>query len=274
MKKISFLSILATGTILAATPAIAQDSEATSPDTMTVQEHDMAGHDMSGDTMTDQTMTDQTMAEDTMAQPAVPAQEVSRDDQQAAVTAATEAEAAQEAGNHSEAAAKFAAAIPTLKKMEANMQDAQMTAYLATTMAKAANSQIALNNNPATIAIYDESIPVWKKVYMSDTSNPDTRDLLLNYMTTVGIQKMVDGDNDAAMPYFQDVLNISTEAAMTSPDDAALANAMLTAHINLYRISDDQIHLDKAKTLSAELKTKGMVNERNQEVVATLTADS
>jgi tetratricopeptide (TPR) repeat protein len=189
-----------------------------------------------------------------------------------AVTEFSAGQTAQQAGDNATAATKYEAALPAIRKaVEVEPNKIDNVNFLANALYADAAAQSAQGKTDKVIALFNESVPHWRKVVAAKPSDAVSRDIFTGVLTQLGNQKLVGQDKPGADAFYTEAVTLARKSAAEKPTDAATKNLLLSALIGQSQTSADPKVKEEAVAMSKAMLTDGTVDAVNKPSAQALT---
>ncbi len=189
-----------------------------------------------------------------------------------AVTDFTAGQTAQQGGDNATAVAKYEAALPAIRKaVEVQPDKIDNVNFLANALYADAAAQSALGKADQVIALFNESVPHWRKVVTAKPTDAASRDIFTGVLTQLGNQKLVAQDKAGADALYAEAVTLARKSVAEKPADAAARNLLLGALIGQSQTSADPKVKEEAVTMGKAMLADGSVDAVNKPSVEALT---
>lgn len=121
------------------------------------------------------------------------------------------------------------------------------------------------------IALFNESVPHWRKVVAAKPTDAVSRDIFAGVLTQLGNQKLAGQDKAGADIFYAEAVTLARKSATEKPTDAAAKNLLLGVMIGYSQTSADPKVKQEAVAMSKAMLADGSVDAVNKPSAQALT---
>lgn len=189
-----------------------------------------------------------------------------------AVTDFTAGQTAQQGGDNATASAKYAAALPAIRKaVEVQPDNIDNVTFLANALYANAAAQGALGKMDQVIAMFAEAAPHFRKVVAAKPTDVVSRNIFVGVLTQLGNGKLSTQDKAGADPLYAEAVTLARKSVAEKPGDAAAKNLLLSALIGQSQTSADTKLRDEALSMGKAMLANGTIDAINKPSIEIMT---